>query len=95
MQPKIGDIIMLTIKRSDVLLDDKIDIFGTIYDVKIVLKPTYKELAEDDDIVEWSMEAIKNMTISSKEFYEAIKENKLEAMVLEYLIKQLQKKENS
>jgi len=95
MQPKIGDIIMLTIKRSDVLLDDKIDIFGTVYDVKIVLKPTYKELSDDDDIVEWSMEAIKNMTIADKEFYEVIKENRLEAIVLEYLIGQLQKKEIS
>ena len=86
---------MLTIKRSDVLLDDKIDIFGTVYDVKIVLKPTYKELSDDDDIVEWSMEAIKNMTIADKEFYEVIKENKLEAIVLEYLIGHLQKKEIS
>ena len=86
---------MLTIKRSDVLLDDRIDIFGTVYDVKIVLKPTYKELLDDDDIVKWSMEAIKNMTIADKEFYEVIKENKLEAIVLEYLIGQLQKKEIS
>jgi len=87
---------MLVIEKKDVLLEDIIKIFNKEYKVEIVLNPTTREMEQSDNPSEWALETIKAMTIAEDtEFYQDIMKYKLETTVLNYLIEQLQKKENS
>jgi len=87
---------MLVIKKEDVLLQDTIKIFDKDYKIEIVLAPTLREMEKSDNPAEWSLEAIKAMTIAEDtEFYQVIMKYKLEVTVLNYLMSHIQKKENS
>ena len=87
---------MLVIKKEDVLLQDTIKIFDKDYKIEIVLNPTTREMEQSDNPSEWALETIKAMTIvEDTGFFTDIMEYRLETTVLNYLIEQLQKKENS
>jgi len=87
---------MLVINKKDVLLEDTIKIFDKDYKIEIVLNPTTREMEQSDNPSEWAFETIKAMTIvENADFYSDIIKYKLETTVLNYLIEQLQKKENS
>jgi len=86
---------MLEIKREDVFLEETVKIFDDEFNVKIVLEPAVTDYNEKQDFNVWALKAIEAMTITDKKFYKVIRDNKLEAKVLEYLTEKLQKKENS